>query len=103
MNELTATGELDNTIVMFTTDNGYLLGERIPAGKTVPYEPSTYLPLVVRGPGFPPGTTRDQLVADIDLAPTFVDAADAQSGFDMTARPCCPWPSIRAPVVTGRW
>lgn len=84
MQALTASGELDNTIVVFTTDNGYMLGEhRIATGKTVPYEPSTHLPLVARGPGFPAGAAPDQIVSDIDLAPTFIDAGDAQAGFDM--------------------
>ncbi len=78
---LEATGERDNTIVAFTSDNGFMLGEhRVHAGKTIPYEPSAHLPLVIRGPGFPVGVTRDQLAADIDLAPTFVDAGNATAG-----------------------
>lgn len=81
---LAATGELDNTVIVFTSDNGYTIGEhRIPQGKAVPYEPSTRVPLVVRGPGFPPSATRSQLVANIDLAPTMVELADAQAGLPM--------------------
>ncbi len=84
MAALTASGELDNTIVVFTSDNGYLLGEhRIPQGKTVPYEPSARVPLIVRGPGFPAGVERTQTVALIDLAPTFVEIAGATAGLVM--------------------
>ena len=50
------TGELDKTYVLFTSDNGYMQGEhRIPQGKMLPYDPSTHLPLLIRGPGIPRG------------------------------------------------
>jgi N-acetylglucosamine-6-sulfatase len=75
-----AAGELKNTVFVFTSDNGYLIGEhRVRQGKVLPYEPSIRVPLVVRGPGFPAGITRQQLVAAIDLAPTFVDLSGATS------------------------
>lgn len=81
---LEAAGELDETVVLFTSDNGYMLGEhRIHAGKTVMYEPSARVPLLVRGPGFPAGATRQQPVAVIDLAPTFVELAEATAGLTM--------------------
>jgi N-acetylglucosamine-6-sulfatase len=73
-----ATGELDNTVFVFTSDNGYLIGEhRVLQGKVLPYEPSIRVPLIIRGPGFPAGAVRSQLTASIDLAPTFVALADA--------------------------
>jgi N-acetylglucosamine-6-sulfatase len=73
---LHATGELDNTVVVFSDDNGYMMGEhRIHAGKTVPYEPSSRVPLIIRGPGFPAGATRSPWVANIDVAPTFAAIA----------------------------
>ncbi|MDQ3457507.1 MAG: sulfatase-like hydrolase/transferase [Actinomycetota bacterium] len=84
MSALEATGERDNTIVIFTTDNGFMLGEhRISAGKTVPYEASAQLPFLIRGPGVPVGESREQLAALIDLAPTFVDLAGTQAGLAM--------------------
>ncbi|MBA2554311.1 MAG: sulfatase [Geodermatophilaceae bacterium] len=84
MSALEASGELDNTVIVFTSDNGYMLGEhRIHAGKTVMYEPSARVPLLVRGPGFPVGVTRQQPVALVDLAPTFVDMARATAGLTM--------------------
>jgi N-acetylglucosamine-6-sulfatase len=74
---LRRTGELDNTVVIFTSDNGYLLGEHRQTGKELPYEESMRVPLIVRGPGFPGGVRRRQLVANIDLAPTIAALAHA--------------------------
>ena len=83
-------GELANTVVLFTSDNGWMMGEhRIHAGKTVVYEPSTRVPLLVRGPGFPVAT-RHQLVANIDLAPTFADLADTRPGLTVDGRSLLP-------------
>jgi N-acetylglucosamine-6-sulfatase len=78
VNAVTAAGEIDNTVFVFTSDNGYMVGQhRVLQGKVLPYEPSIRVPLIVRGPGFPAGVTRSQLTATIDLAPTFADLADA--------------------------
>jgi N-acetylglucosamine-6-sulfatase len=75
-----ATGELDNTVFVFTSDNGYIVGQhRVLQGKVLPYEPSIRVPLIIRGPGFPADVTRNQLTASIDLAPTFVSLAGATS------------------------
>jgi arylsulfatase A-like enzyme len=71
--------ELDNTIIVFASDNGFLHGEHRWRGKSVPYEEATHIPLVVRGPGFPAGTTARQLVSLVDVAPTFVRAARARA------------------------
>ncbi len=91
IDELAASGELDNTVIAFTSDNGYMLGEhRMHAGKTVAYEPSAQVPLIVAGPGFPPGVMRTQPVAVIDLAPTFVEAAGATAGLPIDGVPLQP-------------
>lgn len=74
---LEATGELDDTLVVFTSDNGYLLGQHRLIGKNQPYEEAMRVPLLVRGPGVPAGVVRTQTAAIVDLAPTFVDAAAA--------------------------
>jgi N-acetylglucosamine-6-sulfatase len=75
---LDADGVLDDTVVIFTSDNGFFRGEhRIPDNKVHLYEPSIRVPLLVRGPGVARGTTRDALVANIDLAPTILDLAGA--------------------------
>lgn len=76
---LEAAGELDDTIVMFTSDNGYFLGEhRVRQGKLLPYEPALRVPLLVRGPGLPAGEVRSDPVLTIDFAPTFLALAGAQ-------------------------
>jgi arylsulfatase A-like enzyme len=72
--------QLKRTLILFTSDNGYMLGEhRIAAGKELPYEPSIRVPLIVRGPGVPVGRKLEQPVANIDLAPTIADAANARA------------------------
>jgi len=81
---LAETGELDNTLIVFISDNGFMLGQhRFVGGKGVAYEPSIRVPLVMRGPGVPVGATRTHLVGMIDLAPTFVEVAQATAGLTM--------------------
>jgi N-acetylglucosamine-6-sulfatase len=78
---LKAARELDDTLVFFTSDNGYFHGEhRIEDGKILPYEPSIRVPLIMRGPGVPRGARRRQLVTNADLAPTILDVARAGAG-----------------------
>ena len=64
---------------------------RIPQGKIVLYEPSIRVPLIIRGPGLPAGQHRSQFVANIDLAPTIVQAAGAQPGRVMDGRSLLPF------------
>ncbi|MCB0109647.1 MAG: sulfatase [Caldilineaceae bacterium] len=73
---LATTGELDNTYLFFTSDNGYHQGEhRIAHGKQSPYEESVRLPFLVVGPGVSAGSERMEVVSTVDLAPTFLDLA----------------------------
>jgi arylsulfatase A-like enzyme len=96
---LRQTGQLNNTYVVFTSDNGYMQGEhRVRSGKMLPYDPSTHVPLLVRGPGIPAGRDSDELVANIDLAATLVDLADATAGKTVDGRSLMPFarnPSLR--------
>ena len=88
---LQAAGELANTVLVFSSDNGFMMGEhRRPWGKVVPYEASARVPLMIRGPGFPAGTTRQPWVANIDLAPTFADLANTTPGLDVDGRSLLP-------------
>ena len=74
---LRAAGVLDNTFFVFSSDNGYSLGEhRIVQAKGSPYEQDILVPLVIRGPGIPAGLTIDALASQVDLAPTFAAWAD---------------------------
>jgi hypothetical protein len=76
---LERTGELQNTLILYTSDNGFMHGEhRVKSGKVWPYEEASRVPLIARGPGVPAGFRDARPVANIDVAPTIVDAADAQ-------------------------
>lgn len=79
-------GELDNTLLVFTSDNGYLNGEHRYTGKTLGYEESLRVPLIVRGPGLPEGARVGAPVTTVDLAPTIVAAAGAEPGRPMDGR-----------------
>ena len=71
-------GALDRTLIFFTSDNGYLLGEhRLVNMKEHLYEPSIRVPLLVRGPGVPRGIRLRQQAVNVDLAPTIAEAAGA--------------------------
>ncbi len=87
---LRATGELRNTYVFFTSDNGYLMGEHRLRGKNVPYEPALRVPLLVRGPGLRAGTVRTATYGLVDLAPTFVALAKATPGRRLDGRSIMP-------------
>jgi arylsulfatase A-like enzyme len=77
---LRRSGDLDRTYVLFTSDNGYMQGEhRIRQGKMLPYDESTHLPLLIRGPGIPGGRRTKALSGDVDLAPTIVQATPAEA------------------------
>jgi N-acetylglucosamine-6-sulfatase len=74
-------GELKNTVLVFTSDNGFFHGEhRVPQGKVRLYEPSIRVPLLIRAPGLPKGVHRRQPVSNVDLAPTILDFAQAKPG-----------------------
>jgi N-acetylglucosamine-6-sulfatase len=78
LSTLGATGELDNTVIIYTSDNGFFHGEHgVRSEKVLPYEPGIRTPLVMRGPGVPAGRRLNQLVGNVDLAPTIMDIADA--------------------------
>jgi arylsulfatase A-like enzyme len=74
--ELARLGQLDNTYVIYTSDNGWHMGEhRLHAGKNTAYEEDIRLPLVIRGPGVPAGAVLSQLALNTDLAPTIAELA----------------------------
>ena len=72
-------GELDSTYILFTSDNGYLLGEHGEMGKHLVFEESIRVPLAIRGPGLPAGEKRSEPVQNIDLAPTITELAGVQA------------------------
>lgn len=73
-------GQYDNTIMVFTSDNGYHLGEhKMPFGKGLPYDTDVRLPMYVRGPGVIAGRTLPHPTNHIDFAATFVELAGAEA------------------------
>ena len=88
---LRAKGELWNTVLIYTSDNGYFHGEhRIPKYKQHLYEESIRVPLQMRGPGIPRGVRVGSLAINADLAPTIVDLANANPGLSMDGRSLIP-------------
>lgn len=75
---LLQTNELDNTYIIFTSDNGMHRGiHRLPTGKGTPYDPDIRVPFVIRGPGIDPGSVVDDITLLTDLAPTFAELGSA--------------------------
>jgi arylsulfatase A-like enzyme len=72
LTKLEETGELDNTLVVFVSDNGYMWGEHGRRGKLVPYRESIQVPMLARYPGL---QVKQGMVANIDIAPTVMDVA----------------------------
>jgi arylsulfatase A-like enzyme len=86
-----AEGELKNTAIIFTSDNGFFHGEhRVRSGKVRHYEESSSVPLIIRGPGVPQNKRRSALAANIDLAPTILDFAGAKASRKMDGRTLLP-------------
>jgi arylsulfatase A-like enzyme len=79
---LRSQGTLDDTLIIFTSDNGEFWGEhRIPPGsKNMPYDPAVLVPCIVRGPGFPHTTIHQPVHMSMDLTATCVERARATAG-----------------------
>jgi len=77
MTTLQETGQLANTYIIFTSDNGYHLGQhRLLAGKGEPYDEDIVVPLVIRGPGILAGQVLEgYLAGNTDIAPTLAELA----------------------------
>jgi N-acetylglucosamine-6-sulfatase len=76
MDALSASGELADTYVIFSSDNGLMLGEhRIRGGKGTPYEVASRVPFLVRGPGIPAGRVVEEVAGQVDFAPTVMQMA----------------------------
>jgi N-acetylglucosamine-6-sulfatase len=93
---------LDNTYIVFMSDNGFHMGEhRQPVGKRTAYEEDIRVPLIVRGPGVHGGTVLDALVANIDLAPTFAELAGAPPSDQVDGRSLVPL--LRSSATPPDW
>jgi arylsulfatase A-like enzyme len=77
IDDLRARGQLENTVFIVTTDNGYLLGEhQLVVYKEYAYE-AAQMPFMIAGPGFPAGKKSDAFVTNLDIAPTIARIAGA--------------------------
>ncbi|HWA97117.1 MAG TPA: sulfatase/phosphatase domain-containing protein, partial [Pirellulales bacterium] len=104
---LEASGQLNRTLVIYTSDNGYLMGEHGRMDdKRWPYEPSVRVPLVVRYPALAASATVcDRLTVNVDLAPTMLELAGVESplpmhGSSMVPLLCNPTTAGRTAVLT---
>ncbi len=76
-------GELGRTLLVFTSDNGFMLGQYRHLGKRLPYEESIRVPLLVRGPGVQTDSRTDQTATAADLTRTIVGVAGAKPTHDL--------------------
>lgn len=86
--KLETAGVLDNTYVIYSTDNGYHISQhRLSPGKECGFEEDINIPLIIRGPGVPRGKVTNVVSAHHDLAPTFLKIAGAEPRADFDGLP----------------
>jgi arylsulfatase A-like enzyme len=96
---LVQTGQFDNTVFVFSSDNGFHTGEyTLSPGKLTAFDTDVHVPLVMAGPGIAPGSTNADLVQNTDLAPTF----DALAGAHMPGAPASVDGQSLVPLLHGR-
>ena len=88
-------GELENTLIVFSSDHGEMLGDHNRWGKHVPYHASAGIPLIIAGLDTNPNKETDALTSLIDIAATFLDYAGLEQLPQMEAQ------SLR-PILTGK-
>jgi arylsulfatase A-like enzyme len=95
-----ATGQAENTYFIFSSDNGYHMGEhRLLPGKMTAFDTDIRVPLVVTGPGVPAGSTSKEVVENVDLCPTFTELGGAAAPASIDGRSLVPL--LRGEQVTG--
>lgn len=101
---LRETGTLDQTYVVFTSDNGHFLGEhRFLEGKGTVYEEAIRVPLVVRGPGVAAERVEERLALNIDLAPTLAALAGTEAAAFVDGRSLVPLLHNAGDIDGERW
>jgi len=87
--QLRASGELEHTVILFLTDNGFAFGEHRIRGKRCPYEECIRTPFAARVPG---AVAHDVpgLISNVDLAPTIADLAGVRPGRAVDGRSFAP-------------
>jgi arylsulfatase A-like enzyme len=91
-----------DTLVVFTADNGFLIGEHGLIDKRNAYQPSVRVPMVMYRPGtVPAGVTNEGRIRNLDFAPTFLDVAGVPRPPQFEGRSA--WPLINGSVPAERW
>jgi N-acetylglucosamine-6-sulfatase len=85
-------GILDDTYIIFASDNGFFRGEhRIASGKYLPYDPASRVPLLIRGPGIPAGGVSNELVWNGDIPQTIIQIASGSENPAADGRSLLPY------------
>lgn len=101
VNALSNYGILDNTYVVYTTDNGYHIGQhRLQPGKQCGYENDINIPFVMRGPGVPANVSTEIVTSHTDVAPTIFNMAGIPLRSDFDGQPM-PMTQSQISAVTG--
>ncbi len=87
---LSKRGQLENTVILFTGDNGYFFGEHKLSSKLFGYDESIRVPLVIRGPGFAQGVSTKKISLNIDIAPTMKELGLASGTLTVDGRSLVP-------------
>ncbi|KAK4057072.1 hypothetical protein OIO90_001972 [Microbotryomycetes sp. JL221] len=102
--KLEESGKLDNTYIIYTSDNGYECnaGHRRQPGKTTPYEPDILVPLAIRGPEVPKGFTDTKSIHSLaDLGATIMHLAGAKADYEIDASIMPITPSLQRQMAGG--
>ena len=92
----------ENTLIVFTSDNGFLIGEHGLIDKRNAYQPSVRVPFVAYQPGtVPAGRTTEGRIRNLDFAPTFLDLAGVEQPVEYEGRSA--WPLLRGAVADDDW
>jgi arylsulfatase A-like enzyme len=88
---LDATGQAGETIVIFTSDHGEMLGDHYLLHKLGWFDQSYHVPLIVRGPGVASGGIVDTYTEHVDVLPTICELLDAETPLQCDGRSLTPW------------
>jgi arylsulfatase A-like enzyme len=104
INHLEKKGILDDTAILHTSDHGYFLGEWRCFDKRLMHEPSLRVPMMLRYPKrVPAGTVRNEMVLDIDIAPTLLDIAGIPAPSHMQGKSMIPLAQKDDPAFRKEW
>lgn len=103
VNRLEDAGILDDTYIIYTSDNGFHLGQhRLPPGKECGFDEDIRVPFIVRGPRVSENVVENTVTTHIDLAPTFLKLAGAELRPDFDGTPIPVWKKERSSAAITR-